>query len=705
VISTRDNRFHDTKLTLNTNTHIEEVIQQFHLNTNKHIPEIYKCNDKQTRLCFLAGLIDANGTCCNNRFALKIQLNKHEQLVQDIIYLARSLGFACYTGIKKGECAWRIVISGRGIQEIPTRIPGKKAVANKPTRNVLVTRIQVEQVGIDEYFGFTLDGNGRYLMGDFTVTHNTCASISVAEGFKEYITNMGRKIVVLVKNKNIQKNFVNELLGPCTQNEYLTDEEKDLYFGRTTRGTNLKNLQVSLQRQELINRIHRHINKSYQFLTYGSFVNRVLGAKDFERDELGRNTTKVKRVDGKVQRKRPKEEIKNFSNTVVIVDEAHNVTNNDVYLALQQVLSRSYNTRVILLTATPMYDNPKEIFELANLLNANNNRLQLPVRNDLFKNDALVKKVNSELINNQVLKGGIVYITPAGKNSLEESLTGKVSYLRANTETSPRVIVKGKELIPGRNGTSNVVYCPMSNYQYLTYLEALKLDVRSDTVYDLSTVIQNTEAAENLNEIGGVSKTSSLYKNSSDASTMSYPGKLFGKTGFNAVFNKSNNASGYKLRDEFKNLLTTDLKHYSVKLYKLLKNIQNSPGNAFVYSNFVNFGGTNLLRLLLTANGYREFRSRNQDDDNSVANTFVVFDESTNIETREKYRRIFNSPENKTGKYIKVLIGSPIISEGITLKNVRQVHILEPSWNMSRVNQIIGRAVRNMSHHDLSPVD
>uniref|UniRef100_A0A6C0H6M7 Helicase ATP-binding domain-containing protein n=1 Tax=viral metagenome TaxID=1070528 RepID=A0A6C0H6M7_9ZZZZ len=548
-------------------------------------------------------------------------------------------------------------------------------------------------------------------------TGKTCASISIAEGFKEYITNMGRRIVVLVKNKNIQRNFMNELLGPCTKNEYfVSEEERDLYFGKESsqQNTGVQEFQTSIQRRELINQVHQLINKSYQFITYGTFVNRVLGAKDYERDELGRNTTKVKRVDGKLQRKRPKDEIKNFSNCVVIVDEAHNVTNNDIYLALHQVLSRSYNTRLVLLTATPMYDNPKEIFELANLLNANKGGIQLPIRNELFKPYAsasvtqtdntsgpLIEKVNSDYINGTVLKGGIVHITELGKSVLTQALFGRVSYLQSNTDTNPRVNVMGKELIPGRVGTTKVVYCRMSKEQYLTYIQALKTDIKSDSKYDFSSVIQNTEAAENVTETTGVSKTGSLFKKSSDAATMSYPGKLYGKDGFLEVFEKSNNG-GYRVKSMYSEVLTKELKQHSAKLYNLLQNIQNSPGNVFVYTNFVSFGGTTLLRLLLSANGYREFRSRNTEYNTS---TFVVFDETTNIELREKYRRIFNSPENKDGKYIKVLIGSPIISEGITLKNVRQVHILEPSWNMSRINQIIGRAVRNMSHFDLPPTE
>ena len=160
---------------------------------------------------------------------------------------------------------------------------------------------------------------------------------------------------------------------------------------------------------------------------------------------MGVQTNKVKRVDGKIQRKAGKNMLTDLNNTVVIVDEAHNITNNDVYIALHKILSKSYNTRLVLLTATPLYDNPKEIFELTNLLNINNLDKQLPIRNDLFKPNVnsedpqpyLIKK-QSKLINNNVLKGGIIYISENGKKVLSESLIGKVSYLKANTLTNPK---------------------------------------------------------------------------------------------------------------------------------------------------------------------------------------------------------------------------------------------------------------------------
>jgi superfamily II DNA or RNA helicase len=520
----------------------------------------------------------------------------------------------------------------------------------------------------------------------------TCSSISIAEGLKEYITNMGRKIVVLVKNKNIQTNYMNELLSRCTGDTYLSDEKRNLYFA-----TNLSKQDIE-KKTTLANDVHKQIHKIYHFYTYGKFVNQVLGTKEYEKDQLGRNTSKVKKEDGNVKRNTSKAALNNLSNCVIIVDEAHNITNNDVYTALFEILSRSFNYKLILLTATPIYDNPREIFELSNLLNCNDEKMLLPIRNNLY-NPPFIEKYKSKYINNNVLKGGVVSITNLGLENLQQAMYGKVSFLRENVLTNPQKHVKGKQLIPDRLGTTNVVYCNMSREQYLTYLTALNTDLKASSNFDISS-IKNIESTENVFEHTlNISKTSSLYKNSSDASTMSYPEGKFGKLGFLSIFD-SRNESNYYIKKEYLNVLTTDLNKYSSKLFKLLTFVNASPGNVFIYSNYVSFGGTSLIAQVLLNNGYKPYPSSNTE-----YKCYIVYDESTKVELREKYRRIFNSPENKDGKLIKIIIGSPMISEGITLKNVRQVHILEPSWNMSKINQIIGRAVRNYSHHDLPEKD
>lgn len=515
-------------------------------------------------------------------------------------------------------------------------------------------------------------------------TGKTCTSIMIAEGFKEYINNMGNKIIVLVKNKNIERNFLNELLSKCTNNTYLSDDERKLYFSSNT----TLNITNQIKKKELVNKVHRTINKQYVFYKYQSFVNRILGPK----------------IKGTNTRKQPSEAITDLNNTVIIVDEAHNVTNNDIYTALKTVLSKSYNYRLVLLTATPLRDNPKDIFELSNLLNINTPQLQLPIRDILLKDKTLVERKQSEYINQNIFKEGIIYITDKGKEKLQNSIQGKVSFLLANTQTNPISNHKGDQLIKDRNGTTNVIYCQMSQYQYHVYKKAVQIDtntkIANTDLKDLNLIdsVDAIEAEEDiLDNVEQNRKSSAVYKNVRDASTMVYPDEMFGKDGFLKIFKK---VSGkYQLAEQYSQVLTNKLSEYSSKLYNLLQNVNSSPGNVFIFSNYVSWGGTSLIKQLLLYNGYYEYTSRPTTQ--REYKSFIVFDDNTKPELREKYRRIFNSPENKKGALIKIIIGSPIISEGITLKNVRQVHIMEPSWNMSRINQIIGRAVRNYSHHDL----
>lgn len=178
------------------------ALKQLNLICNKHIPMVYKCNSRKNRLSLLAGILDTDGSligdCC---FDL---IQKSEQLIDDIIYLCRSLGFACYKskvvkgcrykGEYKGGSYFRITISGEGLDEIPTLLPSKKAFPRRQIKDALVTGIKVNHVGIDAYYGFVLDGNSRYVMGDFTVTHNTVVSLYIA-------CNIGLKTLVVVNKQ------------------------------------------------------------------------------------------------------------------------------------------------------------------------------------------------------------------------------------------------------------------------------------------------------------------------------------------------------------------------------------------------------------------------------------------------------------------------------------------------------------------------
>lgn len=144
----------------------------------KFIPQVYKTASRQDRMALLAGLIDTDGSFDETGVGFDF-VNKSEELVRDLAFVARSLGFAAYPTpcVKKSQNGTegvyhRVFISGV-VSEIPTRIPHKKATERRSNKDVLRTGFKTRPLPSEEYFGFVLDGDHRYLLDDFTVTHNT----------------------------------------------------------------------------------------------------------------------------------------------------------------------------------------------------------------------------------------------------------------------------------------------------------------------------------------------------------------------------------------------------------------------------------------------------------------------------------------------------------------------------------------------------
>ena len=81
---------------------------------------------------------------------------------------------------------------------------------------------------------------------------------------------------------------------------------------------------------------------------------------------------------------------------------------------------------------------------------------------------------------------------------------------------------------------------------------------------------------------------------------------------------------------------------------------------------------------------------------------FAVWTGDETHSYKEEIKSVFNKKDNHDGSKIKIFLGTPSIKEGVSLLRVEQVHILEPYWNLSRMKQIIGRAIRYCSHKDLS---
>lgn len=167
---------------------------KYGLKNNKHIPMEYLHNDRETRMRLLAGILDSDGhyqEACN-QYELTFE---SEQLIDDTINLVRSLGFACYkhkktgtwthNGVKKSGTYFRIQIVGDGIENIPCVLPFKRAKPRRKNKNVQYISFKIKQVEDGNFYGFELDGNHRYLMGDYIVTHNSNGKSRIIDLFEQ----------------------------------------------------------------------------------------------------------------------------------------------------------------------------------------------------------------------------------------------------------------------------------------------------------------------------------------------------------------------------------------------------------------------------------------------------------------------------------------------------------------------------------------
>jgi len=165
-----------------------QILRNNNLYMNKHIPIDYMINDKETRLQLLAGFIDTDGCVKNLGSNSYIEISQckrlHENLIQSADFIAKSLGYATsiYTVREgnftvKGEDTTMLTlrIMGDNLDEIPTRIPRKKIVYSgvRERKASQYTRFTIKPIGKGAFNGWSIDGNERFLLGNFLVTHNS----------------------------------------------------------------------------------------------------------------------------------------------------------------------------------------------------------------------------------------------------------------------------------------------------------------------------------------------------------------------------------------------------------------------------------------------------------------------------------------------------------------------------------------------------
>lgn len=160
-------------------------------------------------------------------------------------------------------------------------------------------------------------------------------------------------------------------------------------------------------------------------------------------------------------------------------------------------------------------------------------------------------------------------------------------------------------------------------------------------------------------------------------------------------------------KNNYNNFIKNELKKSSLleamyscssKMLHIILNILQSIGPVLVYSNYVIMEGLNIFKIYLKYFGFSGYI-----DLKSGVDGFRYMEYHGNIDEKQRLLNIesFNIPDNKYGKISKIMLISPAGSEGISLFNIRQVHIMEPYWHETRIIQMIGRAIRMCSHKNL----
>jgi hypothetical protein len=197
---------------------------------NKHIPHIYMTSSEEDRLQLLAGLIDTDGTLAQQTFVF---YQKCPKIAHAVVSLARSLGF--YASIKEESrvCSFNnkvsyfhIITIGGDTWRIPTRIERKKVEEVSKNSNWLNYGIELVSIGKGTYYGFTLEEEPHFVLGDYTVTHNTHAGRwQVAENLLQMgLIKTPEKLLQLLNTGNLESlidGTTNELDVINTENEAL----------------------------------------------------------------------------------------------------------------------------------------------------------------------------------------------------------------------------------------------------------------------------------------------------------------------------------------------------------------------------------------------------------------------------------------------------------------------------------------------------
>nr|XP_047140871.1 uncharacterized killer plasmid pGKL-2 helicase-like [Hydra vulgaris] len=305
----------------------------------------------------------------------------------------------------------------------------------------------------------------------------------------------------------------------------------------------------------------------------------------------------------------------------------------------------SEDLRIILMSATPMFDKPVEIALTMNLLRLPKS---IPTGREFERLFIKENRVNSK-----------THYKVKNMDLFKNMIKGYVSYyMGAPSYTFPTMTIK-------------YVECEMSDFQYSIYKRVLKKEGIEPLLRVPSK--QDIVYAANL--------PNNFYIGTRSVSNIVYPNKKVGDQGLESFTVER---------------IQSKLAKYSCKLDKIISNIRRSKGKAFLYSGFKEHAGLRAAVQVLEANGYKNYKKHGPGE-----KRFAVWSGDESVQFKDEIREVYNRTDNIYGNKLKLILGSPSIKEGVSFKGVRSVHVFEPYWNKSRLDQVVGRASRFCSHIDL----
>jgi len=427
-----------------------------------------------------------------------------------------------------------------------------------------------------------------------------------------------------------------------------------------------------------------------------------------------------------------------------VIEECHGFINNVynnisskkgkraqvIYDYIQQEKIDNHNTRIMLLSATPVVNKPFEFALIFNLLRPNSFPTSEAIFSQIYISTSNFASLNEESKNmfQRRIIGLVSYylgatpdryatkITHYKNIPMSEYFEEVYNYFEKIEEEKEKIRIKmsrgkvGDEIstyssytrqscnfvFPEINDRIDGEQRPRPGKFRIKESEALIIEESKDEEKKRLLIKSNKEVAEYVKAIqyyiNGLIKyfKDIHYKDKEQKHTIFDDVKIF-KTKYDSSFTKFTESV------EAKSGLFKAMNTCSPKMIMIIFNILKSKGPVLIYSNYVEMEGLQILKIYMQFFGFVNYAQEQENKENDY-HRYVEYHGSIDKDQREINKKVFNDVLNLYGKNIKVFMISPAGAEGINLYNVRQVHIMEPYWNEVRIEQVVGRAVRQCHH-------